>query len=480
MGCLDSTPQSCLSPTWDRVKGQPACPALCKYHMNASSTTTTSTTTTGSRPDARHAVVTLGDNHKPDTAIPLYRSLGPNCTGHTDCGRDIALAPFDPFRLSAAYGERAAQLFATHGVGGTKENTPFFLYIAFAHTHTPLAYTPAFNNASTRPGRLQVFGNTLAEADHTIGVIVDALEAAKLGEKTLIFIASDNGPADLSSVACEVKGSPGPFTGAWMKSPSGGGGGGTCKGTVWEGGHRTVGIARWRGSVAPRVSHALTMTVDFMTTFVALAGGSLRTDRVYDGVDLSAVLGIDGTPGDDSKGHTTLFHPHGSFETTTSSTDMVPAMRVGKWKAHWITFGEERYVYKSRTHRARIATSCTLAPSSPSPSPSLLHPPSTLALILSSCRRWNNTHGPLGPMRQHDPPLIFDLDADPSESTPIDPTTIPDVVASIKMEWNAFWKSVNTTLRSYTNYSQNATHRPCGNHSNAVCRTRGTENSGRG
>jgi arylsulfatase A-like enzyme len=298
-------------------------------------------------------VVTVGDNHKPDTAIPLYRSLAPNCTGHKDCGRDIALAPFDPFRLSAAYGERAAQLFATHGVGGAKENTPFFLYIAFAHTHTPLAYTPAFNNASARPGRLQVFGNTLAEADHTIGVIVDALEAAKLGEKTLIFIASDNGPADLSSVACEVKGSPGHFTGAWMKSPSGGGGGGTCKGTVWEGGHRTVGIARWRGSVAPRVSHALAMTVDFMTTFVALAGGSLRTDRVYDGIDLSAVLGIDGAPGDDSKGHTALFHPHGSFETTTSRTDMVPAMRVGKWKAHWVTFGEERYVYKScrATHR---------------------------------------------------------------------------------------------------------------------------------
>lgn len=152
------------------------------------------------------------------------------------------------------YGLRANAIFQEYGVGGAKAGTPFFLYIAFAHTHTPLAYTPEFANASARPGLLKVnirhltwpphtpnhaplsaitppllqhasqpsppppprshvhsqtcllsllvrvpcasgkvFGNTLAEADHTVGVIVDALDANGLGDDTLVFVSSDNG-----------------------------------------------------------------------------------------------------------------------------------------------------------------------------------------------------------------------------------------------------------------------------------------------
>ena len=44
---------------------------------------------------------------------------------------------------------------------------------------------------------------------------------------------SDNGPADLGSVDCDDIGSAGPFLGGWQKSPSGGGGGSTWKGTAW-------------------------------------------------------------------------------------------------------------------------------------------------------------------------------------------------------------------------------------------------------
>ena len=53
-----------------------------------------------------------------------------------------------------------------------------------------------------------------------------------------------------------------------------------------------MGIARWSGTLQSpgRTSHALAQTIDFMPTFVALAGGALPADRVYDGVDLSKVL----------------------------------------------------------------------------------------------------------------------------------------------------------------------------------------------
>ena len=70
----------------------------------------------------------------------------------------------------------------------------------------------------------------------------------------------------------------------------------------------------------------------------------------------------------------------------------------------------------------------------------------------------------------HDPPLVFDVDADPAESSPLDPSTIPDAMATIKDEYAKFWASVTGTLSHITDYSQAAWARPCGNASSAVCR----------
>lgn len=101
-------------------------------------------------------------------AIPLYDTNGTNCAGKP-CSQTIVEQPFNPFALNSRYAARASGLIAEHAqsnrehiAGGTGKQ-PMFLYVAFAHTHTPLAYEPAFENASSRPGELKVFGNTLAE-----------------------------------------------------------------------------------------------------------------------------------------------------------------------------------------------------------------------------------------------------------------------------------------------------------------------------
>lgn len=84
-----------------------------------------------------------------------------------------------------------------------------------------------------------------------------------------------------------------------------GGGGSSSKATLWEGGHRMVGLARWPGMISPRVCDALASSLDCLPTLLALAGVKLPTDRVYDGIDLAPVLfkGIE-------QGHTNLFHPN--------------------------------------------------------------------------------------------------------------------------------------------------------------------------
>ena len=68
-------------------------------------------------------------------------------------------------------------------------------------------------------------------------------------------------------------------------------------------------------------------------------------------------------------------------------------------------------------------------------------------------------------------PLVFDLEADPSEANPIDLSKIPTVLAAAQAEYAKFWDSVNSTLRHVTDYSQKPWARPCGNHSSDVCRT---------
>ena len=164
MGCIDTTPQGC-KPEWSRTKGQPACPALCAPE------------------NASNPAATVG--------IPLYDSTGTNCSSRASCNDDILTQPFNPMTLNAQYAARAKSILAQYAAsnrsasnGGTPN--PFLLYMAFAHTHTPLGYDEArFGNASSRPGWSQVFRNTLAEVDDAVGQVHTTLEKLGLTNNTV-------------------------------------------------------------------------------------------------------------------------------------------------------------------------------------------------------------------------------------------------------------------------------------------------------
>lgn len=70
----------------------------------------------------------------------------------------------------------------------------------------------------------------------------------------------------------------------------------------------------------------------------------------------------------------------------------------------------------------------------------------------------------------HDPPLVFDLEADPGESTPLDAASIPDVLDRVRAAFDAFWADVNSTMRSKTNFGKNEASRPCSNPRSTCCR----------
>ena len=80
--------------------------------------------------------------------------------------------------------------------------------------------------------------------------------------------------------------------------------------------------------------------------------------------------------------------------------------------------------------------------------------------------------GSIGTIARHDPPLLFDLDKDPAESTALDTSTEPykSVVASIVGLLKAQMHSVNTTMQSVPNYNVSLASEPCA-HYPTSCRS---------
>jgi arylsulfatase A len=185
------------------------------------------------------------------------------------------------------------------------KDRPFFLYMAYHAPHVPLAASPAFLGRSA--GGL--YGDVIEELDAGVGDILKAIVDLGIDKKTLVIFASDNGPTRAKG---ETGGSSGPFSGG--------------KGSCLEGGLRVPAMVRWPVRIsAGRTLTDNTSTLDLLPTFVAMAGGSLPTDRLYTGLDLTGLLtGAQGRlPGPGVDGGRELIH---YFSTTPS------AIRTGRWK----------------------------------------------------------------------------------------------------------------------------------------------------
>jgi arylsulfatase A len=191
--------------------------------------------------------------------------------------------------------------YTTEAVGFVRANKdkPFFLYLPHNAVHTPIHAGAKFRGKSAN-GR---FGDWVEEVDWSTGQVLDAIRELKLSERTLVVFTSDNGP--------------------WLIRGADGGSAKPLrngKGTTWEGGVRVPTIAWWPGKIAPKAeSGAVAGTIDFLPTFVSVAGGKVPAEPVIDGRDLSPVLF------GKSKEHTREAHYYFSGYN-------VQAVRQGPWK----------------------------------------------------------------------------------------------------------------------------------------------------
>jgi len=149
---------------------------------------------------------------------------------------------------------------------------PFFLYLAHAMPHKPLAASEDFYTPDTPD---DLYEDVIRELDWSVGQIQKALKRLAIDRNTLLIFTSDNG------------------------ATYGGDNGGLRgkKATSWDGGLRVPFMARWPGHIpAGIVNPNLAASVDLFPTILNAAGLSLPSDRVIDGKDLRPLLTSEQAP----------------------------------------------------------------------------------------------------------------------------------------------------------------------------------------
>jgi len=172
--------------------------------------------------------------------------------------------------LGELRGEKLATIteqFTDEAIRFVEENKkkPFFLYFSHTLPHPPIVLPERCRT----PGR-PIYYDALEHMDEQVGRLLEALEKKGLTNNTLVILTSDNGP--------------------WQKPGSAGG----LRGGIisnHEGGLRVPFIASWPGKIpAGKTVDTPSIVYDMFPTFVHLAGGTMPTDRVYDGQDVWPLL----------------------------------------------------------------------------------------------------------------------------------------------------------------------------------------------
>ena len=266
---------------------------------------------------------------------------------------EVIEQPADQTTITKRYTEETIRLIRQN------KQQPFFIYLAHNMPHVPLFRSQEFQDKSRRG----LYGDVIEEIDWSVGQILDELKSQGLDQNTIVWFCSDNGP--------------------WLIFDEQGGSAGLLrdgKGSTWEGGMREPTLAWWPGHIpAGSVSQELGSTMDIYTTSIKLAGGTVPTDRVVDGVDLTSVLLEGGNSPRDE-----MVYYRGT---------KLMAIRKGPWKAHFITnpaYGRE-------------------------------------------------------PFQEHDPPVLYHLEHDPSEKYDV-AKDHPDVIKTLKTAAEQHRKTVKPVV----------------------------------
>ncbi|KAJ0009546.1 hypothetical protein NQD34_001248, partial [Periophthalmus magnuspinnatus] len=244
---------------------------------------------------------------------------------------------------------------------------PFLLLVSYLQVHTALFTSADFRGSSAHG----LYGDAVQEVDWSVGQILQTLERLGLTQNTVVYLTSDQG-AHLEEVSVSGE-RHGGSNGIYKAG----------KATNFEGGIRVVGLIRWSGKIPKGLEiYEPTSNMDMFPTVVQLTGGQLPQDRVIDGrplVDL--LLGTS-----QSSDHEFMFH-YCSF-----------TVQAVRWRPK---------------HRSSVFKMFHFTPN--------FYPVNSTGCYHTHVCFCSPNH-----ITTHNPPLLYDLTLEPSESTPLSPGSEQD------------------------------------------------------
>jgi arylsulfatase A-like enzyme len=211
-------------------------------------------------------------------ALDYYTHKSGNASTNTDDLWDEDVKIQKNGYLTDLMGDRAVAVIGDYA----KAQRPFLLSLHFNAPHWPWE-APGDEAESRRVkalvdfdgGSMQTYARMVREMDLQVGRVLETLETAGLANNTIVVFTSDNGGERFADTW--------PFTGK--------------KYELLEGGLRIPALVRWPGHIAPgRKPQQVAISMDWMPTFLALAGTTPDASFPPDGMDLTPFLLQDTAP----------------------------------------------------------------------------------------------------------------------------------------------------------------------------------------
>jgi len=198
----------------------------------------------------------------------------------------------------------------------SKEENPFFMYLALPSPHTPILPTEEWLGKSD----LNPYADFVMMIDDYMGQLLSTIEKSGIAENTLVIFASDNGcspEADFALLAEKGHDPSAIYRGH--------------KADIFEGGHRVPFIARWPNRIeAGRISNQTISTVDLMATCADIVGYSLSDNEGEDSYSMVSLF--DQEQMDQSFREATVHHSiNGTFAIRKEEWKLIMSPGSGGW-----------------------------------------------------------------------------------------------------------------------------------------------------
>jgi arylsulfatase A len=267
---------------------------------------------------------------------------------------------------------------------------PFFLYLAHAMPHKPLAVSSEWAGKSGAG----LYGDVIGELDSSVGQIVSRLTELGIERNTLVIFTSDNG--------------------AWYGGSTGGLRG--MKSRSYEGAYRVPCIVRWPGTIPPgQTVTQPAVTMDLHATILEATGIPRTSDQKTDGISLLPLM----------KNQARL--PERVI--FGQQRDEIATVRNSRWKLHVLA--------PNGVHAVTTDPTIWKDPRGPD------------GTTILAPREQHTPKDHPGVVTGADPKAmqLFDLQVDPSEQQDV-AAKHPEIAASLKQDYDRFqvdWKSQLTS-----------------------------------